>query len=218
MLVGCLALSASGCGGTEAGSSATVTPASVVRRDLARIAPVFAGWRAHTFTFGAEGGLCRDTDGGRPAASIEGDYKRLSETRLAQVFTAVEYRSPKHSRKFVAAFGTPGALRCDQASETKYWRDRKPPRSRPPFPHVRVTAGLPRSLAAALGTRARGYQVGIVPYPGSTPHFYDLRFVYRDARDSHVVYHVVISDSNRQLGIPASLARRIALRVVRATG
>jgi hypothetical protein len=218
--VGGIALIASGCGGTAADRSAIVTPASIVRRDLARIATLFAGWQAHTFTFGAEGGLCRDTDGGTPAASIEGEYKHPSDppdSVLRLVNAAVEYRSPINSRRFVAAFGRPGVLRCYQASEVKYWRSGKP-RSKPPFPQVRVTAGLPRALAEALGRRASGYQVRIIPFPGDAPHFYDLRFVYRDASDPHVVYHVVISDSNRHLEAAASLARRIARRVIRTTG
>jgi hypothetical protein len=204
------------CSGTAATQHGAAAGSRVVQRDLQQIARTFPHWRVHTARLhGTDETRCADTRDGTFSAGIERTYTNGSAPsgRLLQVTVAVEYRPAVNSRRFVAAFARPDQLECERASERRYFHHG----THALVYRVRVTAGLPRSLAGLLGPRARGYRVAVraTLSRSSQARLYDLRFVYQDARNPHVVYHVFIYVGEAKP--PVSLASTLARRVIRAS-
>jgi len=179
-----LALAVSGCAGTAAGHPATGNPTTIVRQDLSPISRAFPGW---------------------PEVPNDGAPSPNRCTDLAErtVFATIEYRSPGNSRSHVAAYATPKQLQCLHPLVVKFWRRFYHPYVAPRIClsnggclhrparftrccTVRTTAGLPHSLSAALGPRARGFRQKIIPLR-YFQNVYELTLVYQSASDPHVV-------------------------------
>jgi hypothetical protein len=157
-----------------------------------------------------------DTSGGAAVASVDRVYNYPSNNdSLRKVDAGVQYRSPKRSRAFVAAYASPRATQCTRAAYTAQLRRffrryvHRYPRLRLRDVTVREWRGLPLWLTRALGRPAQGYRTTV--NVSGIEHIRGIIFAYQEAADPHLVYDVAVLQVNM-------LPKQIVLRVIRATG
>jgi hypothetical protein len=207
LLASVTVLGMSGCGG------ARTNP--VVERDLGRVSRAFSGWGTVPYP----PATCPDVAGGSPSAIATKAlvYPPQAEDPEDRIYIAVEYRSPQNVRRDIAGFATTAELDCRAAAQTtRQYSDNG--RGLQPAT-VRFIPGVPDWLAHAVGPQVQGYREVWSP-PFGWPRHYHLLFDYRDRRDPHVTYHVLIdvtSPSGNTEDPTANRAlRRYALRLIPA--
>jgi hypothetical protein len=208
LLASVTVLGMSGCGG-----GAKANPE--VERDLSRVSRVFSGWATVPYP----SGNCGDIAGGSPTAIATRAlrYPPQAEDPWDTIYIAVEYRSPQNVRRDIAGFATTAELDCRAAEETTR---RYSDNGRGLLPAtVSFIPGVPDWLAHAVGPQLQGYRELWIP-PFGWPRHYHLVFDYRDRRDPHVTYHVLIDatspSGNTEDPTVNRALRRNALQVIAA--